>query len=311
LEELIMKYGMSSLKQMAALAIVTSVMLVPAVSASAEQVTVMLRSGEKVAGQLEDHAHDTIYVRVSQDDQRKLPIGQVAVIDFVGGASGLPETELSHARGDEHLMVLRNSQLVKGRLVDIEGGKASSEPDKPRVFIFRTAEGEERRVPVDEVGRVYVGRYPQAAPAGEPTAAATGTTDPATAAQAPSREVPVAATRQWAPTGIMVTRGQELRFDAQGEVQLSNDANDRATPAGSLLGRNAPRAPMPRQLAGALIGRVGNGAPFGIGDQTGPIVMPASGQLFLGVNDDTLGDNLGEFKVTITLTPAATATRRR
>jgi hypothetical protein len=56
---------------------------------------------------------------------------------------------------------------------------------------------------------------------------------------------------------------------------------------------------MPRILAGALIGRIGNGRPFAIGDQTS-IQAPESGQLFLGINDDTLNDNQGEFRVEVT-----------
>ena len=50
---------------------------------------------------------------------------------------------------------------------------------------------------------------------------------------------------------------------------------------------------------GALIGRIGNGAPFGIGNQTN-VPMPASGMLFLGVNDNNFDDNSGEFRVEIT-----------
>ena len=48
-----------------------------------------------------------------------------------------------------------------------------------------------------------------------------------------------------------------------------------------------------------MIGRIGNGQPFAIGNQTS-IVMPAAGQLFLGVNDDGVDDNVGEFRVEIT-----------
>ena len=51
-------------------------------------------------------------------------------------------------------------------------------------------------------------------------------------------------------------------------------------------------------LAGALIGRIGNGAPFAIGNQTS-IVAPASGVLFLGVNDDGFADNQGNFQVIV------------
>ena len=46
---------------------------------------------------------------------------------------------------------------------------------------------------------------------------------------------------------------------------------------------------------GALLGKVGNSAPFAIGMQTQPLVMPASGRLMLGVNDNELSDNSGFF----------------
>jgi hypothetical protein len=273
------------------LAAVVATVLVTPLAAAADQVTVLLRSGQKVAGQLEDLNQGTLFVRVSLDDQRRLPIGDVAVIDFVGGGSGLPETELSQARGDDHLLVMRNSTLVPGRLVDISGGQGSDKPDEPRLFIFRTTGGEERRVPVGEVGRVYVGRYPVAA-----------NTGPALPANAEG--VKVAANQAWVPTGIFVARGQQVTFGAQGDVQLSGDANDRASAAGSTNGRRAPGAPMPAVLAGALIGRVGpNGAPFGIGNQTTAIPMPDAGELFLAVNDDDRNDNAGAFAVTVRPSP--------
>jgi hypothetical protein len=59
---------------------------------------------------------------------------------------------------------------------------------------------------------------------------------------------------------------------------------------------------MPDQIAGGLIGRVGDGEPFGIGDQRS-VAMPADGQLFLGVNDATLEGNSGHFNVKITRQP--------
>ena len=69
----------------------------------------------------------------------------------------------------------------------------------------------------------------------------------------------------------------------------------------------APGAPLPRALAGALLGRIGSGQPFAIGNLTS-VVMPADGELFLGVNDDGLNDNSGQF--TVTVTAAARANRR-
>lgn len=56
---------------------------------------------------------------------------------------------------------------------------------------------------------------------------------------------------------------------------------------------------MPAVNAGALIGRVGNSQPFGIGDQAS-VPMPFDGILFLAVNDDERSDNSGEFVVSLT-----------
>jgi hypothetical protein len=60
----------------------------------------------------------------------------------------------------------------------------------------------------------------------------------------------------------------------------------------------AAGSPLPGNFVGALIARVGNGQPFPIGNQT-TVTMPANGQLFLGINDDHVGDNQGGFRVNI------------
>jgi hypothetical protein len=275
----------------------------PALAQGSDDVTVMLRSGERVSGRLEDLESGTLFVRVSQNDQRKLPVGQVALIDYVGGAKGLPDTETGPARGADHVLVMRNSQLIQGRLVDIEGGVGSDRPDDRRVYVFRTSAGEERRVAAEQIGRVYLGQYPDgSAPAAG--AATTALTMPASASG-----VRVAANQPWTPTGIRVTEGQTVIFSVQGEVQLSTAGDDRASAAGAANNRRAAdRAPLPSALAGALIGRIGNGAPFGIGNQT-VVPMPATGELFLGVNDDEVGDNSGGFVVD--LKPQAVPRRRR
>ena len=265
-----------------------------------DDVTVMLKSGERISGRLEDLNNGTLFVRVSPNDQRKLPVGQVAVIDYVGGAQGLPDTETSAARGNDHVIVMRNSQVVPGRLVDIEGGVGSDKENERRVYVFRTSAGEERRVPAEQVGRVYLGQYPGANAAG-----GSGST---LAMPESASGVRVAANQAWTPTGIRVTEGQTVNFTVQGEVQLSTDAADRATAAGAASGRTAQQAPLPSALAGALIGRIGNGAPFGIGNQT-TVPMPASGELYLGINDDQVGDNTGGFVVDVK--PQASVTRRR
>lgn len=114
-----------------------------------------------------------------------------------------------------------------------------------------------------------------------------------------SRTITVAANQQWTATGIRVNHGDRLTFQSNGEIQLRPAGNnDAARVAGSLTGRRAPQSPIPSALAGALIGRIDSGQPFGIGDQTS-IVAPASGMLYLGVNDDLLTDNSGQFTVKI------------
>jgi hypothetical protein len=109
----------------------------------------------------------------------------------------------------------------------------------------------------------------------------------------------VPATQQWTATSIRVNQGDRLTFQSNGTIQLRPAGNnDAASVAGSLNGRRAPQSPIPGALAGALIGRIDSGQPFGIGDQTS-IVAPASGLLYLGVNDDLLTDNSGQFTVKI------------
>lgn len=108
----------------------------------------------------------------------------------------------------------------------------------------------------------------------------------------------VAANRQWTPTGIRVNQGDVLHLSSSGEIHFTGNAADRAGVAGSPDHKFIGGAPLPQALAGALIGRIDNGLPFGIGDQT-TITVPASGLLYLGTNDDNVSDNTGQFQVTI------------
>lgn len=247
-----------------------------------------MRNGDKVAGQLEDVENGLVYVRVSLHDQRRLPIGDVALIDLVGGATGLPETELSEARGASHLVVLRDGSSVKGQFIDVRGGEEGAAANENHALHFRTAGGEERRISLDNVGRIYLGNYPGAA-----TTTNTPNSDPV-----PAGATRVPANQAWVATPLTVRRGDTVTFNVTGEIQLSEDAGDKAISAGSLRQRKAANAPLPANLAGALIAKVGNSAPFPIGNNTSPVTMPADGQLYLGINDDEVSDNRGEFIVT-------------
>ena len=96
-------------------------------------------------------------------------------------------------------------------------------------------------------------------------------------------------------------RNDLILFDARGSVQLSDDPNDTAGPGGANTGRKAPNALLPQHGAGALIGQIGNSNAFLIGNRRS-LRAPASGRLYLGVNDDHLEDNGGDFQIMITIT---------
>ena len=103
----------------------------------------------------------------------------------------------------------------------------------------------------------------------------------------------------WTNTRITVTRGQWLRFEPSGEIRLSFNGDDTALAAGSKSYRFAEKAPLPTIPVGALMGRVNSGKPFSIGNTTQAFQMPANGTLFLGVNDDHVPDNSGNFVVKV------------
>lgn len=261
-----------------------------------EQVTIVRRDSRRVAGRFEDwvRATDTIYVRVSPNDQQRLRIGDILLIEVGGNATNLPASETQAAQGADHVLVTRGTEVLVGRLTNIEGGDGSAQPNERRSVTFQTAGGE-RRYPFSEVARIYLGNYPR------PTAGSAPAPAPAT--PLPEGAVRVPANQQWTATNMRVSRGERVAFTAEGEVQLSGEADDKASAAGSLKGRLAANAPMPNVLAGALIGRIGNGAPFAIGNQTVPLPMPADGLLWLGINDDAAADNSGQLVVTMRITP--------
>ena len=197
----------------------------------------------------------------------------------------------------------RNGTMSRGRLLNIEGGEGSSKPGEPRTVSFRTANGEERRLRPADIARIYLGNYPRAE-----TRPAQAPTEPEITTQGGSG-IAVAANQPWTRTGITVREGDMVSFTATGQIRLSSDANDVATPSGARSGRQAPNAPAPGVLAGALLGRVGNST-FGIGEQTQPLRMPASGELLLGVNDDAHADNRGQFNVDVKVNRTAPGGRR-
>ena len=131
------------------------------------------------------------------------------------------------------------------------------------------------------------------------TAQVIGQSSRRSAAPAGARTIVVPANVDWTTTTLSVRRGQWLRFEPSGEIRLSFDGGDTATAAGAKDMRLVGKAPIPTIPAGVLIGRVGNRPPFSIGDSAQAVQMPADGRLFLGVNDDHVPDNSGNYVVKV------------
>lgn len=111
-------------------------------------------------------------------------------------------------------------------------------------------------------------------------------------------EIVVYPQERWTDSGLRVRAGDVMYFDTTGNIRLSSARGDVATAAGARSGRQAADSPLSNQVAGALIGRIDNGEPFLIGNRR-TVRAPVSGRLYLGVNDDYLEDNSGEFRVMV------------
>jgi len=111
-------------------------------------------------------------------------------------------------------------------------------------------------------------------------------------------EIVVSPKVRWTETGIFLREGEVVRLESSGVVQLSTDPADNGDSGGVHSGRHAPNAPLASRVAGALIARVGDSAPIFVGRNT-TLRAPVRGQLYFGVNDDTLADNKGSFRVRI------------
>jgi hypothetical protein len=110
------------------------------------------------------------------------------------------------------------------------------------------------------------------------------------------RQTIVSADTAWNDSGIDVRAGQTIYVEAQGRVRWGRDRQD--GPGGERNSPSNPNRPMGNRNAAALIGKIGNDM-FFIGDETGPIRVRNSGRLYLGVNDDVLTDNSGNFRVVV------------
>jgi hypothetical protein len=261
------------------LALAAAAVMVTGVAQAQESATLTLKSGEKISAELVDLGGTAFYIRVN-GAKREIPKNDMAVIDFGGGT--MTEADWAKVPTGQQVVILKSGEVVNGQLYDLAGRS-------PLKVIVKTASGQ-REFTSNEIGHIVLAK--------PSNGVATSGENPNLASPT-GAGIAVSPKQAWTSTGMTVRKGESLTFNANGEIQLSTNADDVATAFGSKTGRKAPNAPMPNVLAGALIGRVGtNGEPFAIGSGV-TIAMPESGQLFLGINDDGFADNQGEIRVDI------------
>jgi hypothetical protein len=132
-------------------------------------------------------------------------------------------------------------------------------------------------------------------------------------------KVAVPAAAGWFDTGIDVVGGEELRFAATGEIDLQR-GNPAAVCGPEGIDLVTVEQPVPNANLGALIGRITQLVASRIDEDSGQevrdeifllfvigpegsITVPFKGRLFLGINENGVKDNAGEFAVIITRRP--------
>jgi hypothetical protein len=265
--------------------VLVGILALGAAQAFAQSATVVMRNGDRVQAEVLDMGRQIVLGVGGQT--RRVPIGDVVLIDFAGNGRDISGEELSRANAANGYVVMRNGETFNASLQDFTG--------KPLIAVFSNG----RRANIGEISRIYLGSVANVAGfPNQPSGGQTATSGGSSSAPGNARTVVVPANVAWSNTGINVSRGQNLRFESSGEIRLSMNGDDMARPSGAVSGRLADKSPLPNVPAGALIGRINNGAPFSISEGSN-VPVPESGRLLLGINDDHVADNSGNFVVKI------------
>jgi len=267
------------------------------------------------------------------DDGRDvgIPLDRAAVIQF-GGGEPSPSELAALPHDNTHMMVRRNGVRESGEFIAVVGddmvrwqarnGREQMIPFRELTRIYLNAgrvraafDGPGRYNPGFRDGRDAHGggRDDRGFPNGddrgvrsnepgfgngnEPGSRNGNNRTGAGAGAGVGRDVRVEA-NQWTNSGLNVKAGDLVTFRASGRINFGQGQTQNAGPEGNDSLKRA-EYPVSGAPVGALIGRVGNSAPFLIGANAQPIRMPANGTLMLGVNDNEVGDNSGVFTVAI------------
>jgi len=128
--------------------------------------------------------------------------------------------------------------------------------------------------------------------------------------------IAVAGDDAWTDTGLEVASGDVISFRAEGKITLQKGNPEAECGPGGYDLQTLQQVITGRNL-GSLIGKVVIGVTVLVDELTkeerreeaavffyvgaeSRIEMPAKGRLFLGINENVIGDNAGEFRVTVT-----------
>jgi hypothetical protein len=178
-------------------------------------------------------------------------------------------------------LVFKDGRRIDGLFVGARDGVIEFERKRPQ--------GGRERVSIDRVDVVRI-ELDEGAPAVDAPLYAAGS--------ARSRDVVVDARIAWTDAGIDVAAGQVLSFYATDRIRWAPGRRD--GPDGEHNSPPGPSRPMPNERRAALIGRIGDGREyFLVGSRREGIRMREAGRLYLGINDESLNDNAGSFRVSI------------
>jgi hypothetical protein len=123
----------------------------------------------------------------------------------------------------------------------------------------------------------------------------------AAATQTATMHVP--AGQPWTDTGINVSQGERVLVVATGQVVTRGRGTAPVGPAGIATpticnARSQGARPLPSASCWGLLAKVGNGKPLFVGTRLS-FDAPASGHLFLGINDLYLADNFGAWNAVV------------
>jgi hypothetical protein len=121
----------------------------------------------------------------------------------------------------------------------------------------------------------------------------------------------------WTDTGLEVISGQEISFEAEGKISLQR-GNPEAECGPDGYDLQTVQQPISDRNLGALIGKVVISVTVAVNEKTkaekkdevaelfyvgskSRVEMPVKGRLYLGINENVIGDNAGEYKVKISV----------